>query len=99
MATTITATVAAVTTTMTAALTTAATAAPGSQAGLFEGLNPAVYNPADPIVLFIIQATIVIAITRILYWPLSKINEPRVIAEVITVRRLIDCWYEVDQAD
>jgi len=95
MATTITATVAAVATTITAALTTATTATPGSRApaqtGLFEGLNPSIYNPADPIVLFIIQATIVIAITRILYWPLSKINEPRVIAEVITVRWLIDC--------
>ncbi|KAK4195548.1 putative K+/H+ antiporter [Triangularia verruculosa] len=66
--------------------TTAATAATPTvpaQAGVFEGLNPSVYNPADPIVLFIIQATIVIALTRLLYWPLSKIREPRVIAEVI----------------
>ncbi|KAK0705758.1 Sodium/hydrogen exchanger family-domain-containing protein [Apiosordaria backusii] len=68
---------------------TAATATPTAvrapaQAGLFEGLNPSVYNPADPLVLFIIQATIVIALTRLLYWPLAKIREPRVIAEVIT---------------
>lgn len=55
------------------------------QGGLFEGLNPSVFNPADPITLFIIQATIVIALTRLLYWPLGKIREPRVIAEVITV--------------
>ena len=55
------------------------------QAGNFEGLNPAVYNPKDPIVFFIIQATIVISLTRLLYWPLSKIHEPRVIAEVIVV--------------
>ncbi|KAK0724439.1 Sodium/hydrogen exchanger family-domain-containing protein [Lasiosphaeris hirsuta] len=67
------------TVTVTATVTANATAA-----GLFEGLNPSVYNPADPIVLFIIQATIVIALTRLLYWPLSKIREPRVIAEVIT---------------
>ncbi|GJC98793.1 sodium/hydrogen exchanger family protein [Colletotrichum higginsianum] len=54
-----------------------------SQGGIFEGLDPSVYNPSDPIILFIIQATIVIALTRLLYWPLSKINEPKVIAEVI----------------
>ncbi|KAF4465630.1 potassium:hydrogen antiporter [Fusarium albosuccineum] len=70
--------------------TTASGAAPTGdrapkQGGIFEGLNPTVFNPADPIVLFIIQATIVIALTRLLYWPLNKIHEPRVIAEVITV--------------
>ncbi|KAK3312687.1 Sodium/hydrogen exchanger family-domain-containing protein [Apodospora peruviana] len=54
-----------------------------SQGGIFEGLNPSVYNPADPIVLFIIQASIVISLTRLLYWPLSKIKEPKVIAEVL----------------
>ncbi|KAL3291279.1 potassium:hydrogen antiporter [Colletotrichum asianum] len=54
-----------------------------SQGGIFEGMNPSVYNPADPIIMFIIQATIVITLTRLLYWPLSKIREPRVIAEVI----------------
>lgn len=56
-----------------------------SQAGIFEGLNPSVWNPSDPIILFIIQATVVIALTRALYLPLSKIREPRDIAEVITV--------------
>ncbi|KAF9880649.1 k+ homeostasis protein kha1 [Colletotrichum karsti] len=54
-----------------------------SQGGIFEGMNPSVFNPADPIIMFIIQATIVITLTRLLYWPLSKIREPRVIAEVI----------------
>ncbi|KAL0942957.1 k+ homeostasis protein kha1 [Colletotrichum truncatum] len=54
-----------------------------SQGGIFEGMNPSVFNPADPIILFIIQATIVITLTRLLYWPLSKIREPKVIAEVI----------------
>ncbi|KAH7140939.1 Sodium/hydrogen exchanger family-domain-containing protein [Dactylonectria macrodidyma] len=66
------------------AATSTAVAKAASQGGIFEGLNPTVYNPADPIVLFIIQATIVIALTRLLYWPLGKIREPRVIAEVIT---------------
>ncbi|KAJ4321753.1 hypothetical protein N0V84_005186 [Fusarium piperis] len=73
---------------MSATTTTAAATATGARApkqgGIFEGLNPTVFNPADPIILFIIQATIVIALTRLLYWPLNKIKEPRVIAEVIT---------------
>ncbi|GKT51825.1 K(+)/H(+) antiporter 1 [Colletotrichum spaethianum] len=55
-----------------------------SQGGIFEGLNPSVYNPADPIVMFIIQAVIVIALGRILNWSLSLIRQPRVIAEVVT---------------
>ncbi|KAK0609493.1 Sodium/hydrogen exchanger family-domain-containing protein [Immersiella caudata] len=74
-------------TTIMSAVTTAASATAArapAQAGVFEGLNPTIYNPADPIILFIIQATIVIALTRLLYWPLTKIREPRVIAEVIT---------------
>ncbi|KAJ4985198.1 K+ homeostasis protein kha1 [Stagonosporopsis vannaccii] len=54
------------------------------QAGIFEGLNPAKYNANNPIILFIIQAAIVIALCRTLYWPLSKIRQPPVIAEVIT---------------
>ncbi|KAH7144271.1 Sodium/hydrogen exchanger family-domain-containing protein [Dactylonectria estremocensis] len=70
--------------TASAATATAVVAKAASQGGIFEGLNPTVYNPADPIVLFIIQATIVISLTRLLYWPLGKIREPRVIAEVIT---------------
>ena len=72
--------------TTTAAAAPAATAAKvSSQAGLFEGLNPVLVNPSDPLVLFIIQASIVIALTRLLYWPLNKIREPRVIAEVVAV--------------
>ena len=55
------------------------------QAGLFEGLNPSKYNANDPVVLFIIQAALVIALCRLLYWPLSKIRQPPVIAEVIAV--------------
>ncbi|KAH6892430.1 Sodium/hydrogen exchanger family-domain-containing protein [Thelonectria olida] len=71
-------------TTSTASPASATAARAPSQGGIFEGLNPTVYNPSDPITLFIIQATIVISLTRLLYWPLGKIREPRVIAEVIT---------------
>lgn len=37
----------------------------------------------NPIILFIIQAGIIIIFCRLLHWPLSKIRQPRVIAEVI----------------
>ncbi|KAI5806218.1 Sodium/hydrogen exchanger family-domain-containing protein, partial [Geopyxis carbonaria] len=53
------------------------------QAGILEGSNPTHYNPQDPIVLFIIQAAIIIIACRLLHWPLSKLRQPRVIAEVI----------------
>ncbi|RAH82000.1 potassium ion/proton antiporter [Aspergillus japonicus CBS 114.51] len=54
-----------------------------SQAGILEGSNPTVYDSSNPIILFIIQASIIIVLCRLLHWPLSKIRQPRVIAEVI----------------
>lgn len=54
-----------------------------SQAGVIEGANPTKYNPRDPIVIFIIQASFILIICHVLHWPLSKIRQPRVIAEVI----------------
>ncbi|PNS16236.1 hypothetical protein CAC42_6343 [Sphaceloma murrayae] len=54
-----------------------------SQGGVIEGLNPTHYNPKDPIIIFIIQASIILILCRILQWPLSKIRQPRVISEVI----------------
>ncbi|KFH42572.1 K(+)/H(+) antiporter-like protein [Hapsidospora chrysogenum ATCC 11550] len=54
-----------------------------SQAGVIEGANPTEYNPKDPIILFIIQAGLIIILCHLLHWPLSKIRQPRVIAEVI----------------
>ena len=78
--------------------------APG-QAGILGGMNPSKYNPANPIITFIIQvckispphflypepltdcntrqAGIIIIFCRLLHFPLSKIRQPRVIAEVI----------------
>ncbi|KAF4121389.1 Kef-type K+ transport system, membrane component KefB [Geosmithia morbida] len=54
-----------------------------SQGGIIEGANPTEYNPKDPIILFIIQASFIIILCHLLHWPLSKIRQPRVIAEVI----------------
>ncbi|RLL96956.1 hypothetical protein CFD26_101395 [Aspergillus turcosus] len=53
------------------------------QGGILEGGNPSHYDPKNPIVTFIIQASIIIILCRLIHWPLSKIRQPRVIAEVI----------------
>lgn len=53
------------------------------QGGILEGGNPSHYDSKNPIVVFIIQAVIIIVLCRIIHWPLSKIRQPRVIAEVI----------------
>ena len=54
------------------------------QGGVFEHVNPSRFDPKNPIILFIIQAAIVIIMTRIIHWPLALLRQPRVIAEVIT---------------
>ena len=42
-----------------------------TQGGIFEGVNPTRYDTKNPIVLFIIQAAIVIILTRIIHFPLT----------------------------
>ncbi|KAM0319986.1 hypothetical protein ACHAO8_000579 [Botrytis cinerea] len=80
--------------TLTSSIATAVTAASSSasatsthraapQGGILEGGNPTVYSASNPIVLFIIQAGIIIIFCRLLHYPLSKLRQPRVIAEVI----------------
>jgi Kef-type K+ transport system membrane component KefB len=54
------------------------------QGGVFEHVDPSRFDPKNPIILFIIQAGIVIILTRIIHWPLALLRQPRVIAEVIT---------------
>ncbi|KAI9793964.1 MAG: K(+)/H(+) antiporter [Piccolia ochrophora] len=56
---------------------------PPAQGGVLEQVNPAKYNPKDPIIVFIIQASIIIIFCRLLYLPLKRMRQPRVIAEVI----------------
>ncbi|KAF8505854.1 cation/H+ exchanger [Russula emetica] len=53
------------------------------QAGVFSGLNPATYNVNDPFPLWVIQSIIIVGFTQILSLLLSRIRQPRVIAEVI----------------
>ncbi|KAL8996532.1 MAG: hypothetical protein Q9169_003969 [Polycauliona sp. 2 TL-2023] len=53
------------------------------QGGILEGANPAHYDSKNPIIVFIIQAGIIIIFCRLLQYPLSKIRQPTVIAEII----------------
>ncbi|KAI4653637.1 hypothetical protein J4E93_001404 [Alternaria ventricosa] len=53
------------------------------QAGILEGVNPVHFDKNHPIILFIVQAGIIIIFCRALNWPLSKIRQPRVISEII----------------
>ncbi|KIV82501.1 hypothetical protein PV11_04605 [Exophiala sideris] len=71
------------TVTVTAA-TSSATVRATPQGGIFDHVDPTVYDPKNPIILFVIQAAIVIVFTRIIHIPLAKLRQPRVIAEVIT---------------
>ncbi|KAF4634774.1 hypothetical protein G7Y89_g3327 [Cudoniella acicularis] len=75
---------------LTRTVTASASSAPSSsadratpQGGVLEGSNPSTYDPKNPIILFIIQAGIIILFCRLLHYPLSKLRQPRVIAEVI----------------
>ncbi|KAI5202542.1 hypothetical protein E4T39_04691 [Aureobasidium subglaciale] len=72
-----------VTKTVAMSATASSTARAKAQGGILEGENPTHYNPKDPIIIFIIQAGVIILFCRLLHWPLSKIRQPRVIAEVI----------------
>ncbi|KJY00431.1 k(+) h(+) antiporter 1 like protein [Zymoseptoria brevis] len=67
----------------TAAAATATATGVKPQGGILEGENPSQYDSKNPIILFIIQAGIIIGFCRLLHWPLSKMRQPRVIAEVI----------------
>ncbi|CAG8444746.1 3449_t:CDS:2 [Ambispora leptoticha] len=53
------------------------------QGGILSGHEPTEYNPSNPLVLFIIQATIIICATRGLNFIASHFRQPRVISEVL----------------
>ncbi|OAL37364.1 hypothetical protein AYO20_03213 [Fonsecaea nubica] len=54
------------------------------QGGVFEHVNPSRFDPKNPLILFIIQASIVIVLCRLIHIPLAYLRQPRVIAEVVT---------------
>ncbi|CCJ31364.1 unnamed protein product [Pneumocystis jirovecii] len=51
--------------------------------GVLGGKSPSVYDPENPITLFIIQCVIIIGFCRLLHLPLSRLKQPRVIAEIV----------------
>uniref|UniRef100_A0A1D1XVM3 K(+)/H(+) antiporter 1 n=1 Tax=Anthurium amnicola TaxID=1678845 RepID=A0A1D1XVM3_9ARAE len=53
------------------------------QGGVITGMNPSHYNASDPIVIFIIQVFLIVAVSRSLDLVLSKLLQPRVISEVL----------------
>ncbi|KAI0830028.1 K+/H+ antiporter 1 [Hypoxylon sp. FL0890] len=81
--TTATATFASVVTVTTSGTSAATTTGPSAEGGILEGVLPNAFLPSNPIQLFIIQAGIIIILCRLLHYPLSLLNQPRVIAEVI----------------
>ncbi|SNX87644.1 related to KHA1 - Putative K+/H+ antiporter [Melanopsichium pennsylvanicum] len=50
---------------------------------VISGADPTKFETSNPLRLFIIQAAIIIIVTRVLGFALQKIKQPRVIAEVI----------------
>ncbi|POR31660.1 K(+)/H(+) antiporter 1 [Tolypocladium paradoxum] len=83
MSTITSAPIAAATTTMSSAAATSTAYRAPPQGGVIEGANPSQYEPSNPITLFIIQVSLIIIVCHLLHWPLSKIRQPRVIAEVV----------------
>lgn len=55
-----------------------------SVAGIVAGRNPLEYSTSSPYTLFLFQATFIILLCQILHFPLKRLQQPRVIAEVIT---------------
>ncbi|KAF2771038.1 hypothetical protein EJ03DRAFT_325837 [Teratosphaeria nubilosa] len=66
-----------------ASATATSTLRASPQGGILEGGNPSVYSSSNSIILFIIQAGIIIIFCRLLHYPLSLLRQPRVIAEVV----------------
>lgn len=53
-------------------------------AGIIAGKNPLEYLAGSPYVLFIFQSIFILLLCWVIYWPLRKIQQPKVIAEVIS---------------
>lgn len=55
-----------------------------TSSGIFAGGNPLEYSSSAPYTLFIFQLILVIGVAELLHYPLSKIQQPRVISEVLS---------------
>ncbi|KAF9515215.1 hypothetical protein BS47DRAFT_1376288 [Hydnum rufescens UP504] len=54
-----------------------------SQAGIIDGQNPSVFDPNDPIKVWVIQVGIILIFSYVLALGMSRIRQPRVCAEII----------------
>lgn len=52
--------------------------------GIIAGMNPLKYSTTSPYTMFFFQLIVIITFSLVLNYPLSKIKQPRVIAEVLT---------------
>ncbi|ODV87291.1 hypothetical protein CANARDRAFT_5838 [[Candida] arabinofermentans NRRL YB-2248] len=56
----------------------------GTVTGIIAGADPLEYTASSPYTVFFFQAVFIILLAQAIYYPLSYIKQPRVIAEVIT---------------
>ncbi|RDW57298.1 hypothetical protein BP5796_12748 [Coleophoma crateriformis] len=70
-----------VTTSITSATPTSTQRA--SDSSILSGGNPSIYDPSSPITLFIIQASVILIVCRLLHFPLGYLRQPRVVGEVL----------------
>lgn len=54
-----------------------------SVAGIVLGRNPLEFVPLSPYTLFLFQAVFIMFLCQMLHWPLRKLQQPKVIAEVV----------------
>ncbi|PSK38991.1 hypothetical protein C7M61_002298 [Candidozyma pseudohaemuli] len=54
-----------------------------SVAGIVLGRNPLEYVPLSPYTLFLFQAVFILFLCQLLHWPMRKLQQPKVIAEVV----------------
>lgn len=55
-----------------------------SVAGIVAGRNPLDYSSSAPYTIFLFQAVFIILLCQIVHYPLGKLRQPKVIAEVVT---------------
>lgn len=54
-----------------------------SVAGIVAGKNPLTYSPSAPYTIFLYQSVVIILLCQVVHYPLKKLQQPKVIAEVV----------------
>lgn len=55
-----------------------------STSGIIAGMNPLTYSSGSPFTIFFFQLIVILTFSQLIYIPLGRIKQPRVIAEVLT---------------